>query len=558
METESMSGILEKLKSGKLCKTAIMFIFVGIILFLVPFSMSLLPWQSRFGRLNQTLQGCVSITLFISVIFIYLIAPLFGIAAILNIRQNWRMIIQHDKGSVTKKQINRASHQLLITSFILEITALPPIIIGLFITGVQKNGLPIWISLWQMFIVVTALVIGWNSYKLYAESSSRIIHRLTPFLVILVGFIGVAYILSTSYFGYSIIQSIRYSKKTETFSGSSKLLSRTVVVPTLDTPFPKNKNVIWCSSFQLAWNQIKDNVIGEPVDVVGAEEIAARLNSAEQTSEDLELDSFYAAAGRIKDGIAGKIRKDMADKFPSQKVPELDIIDPEGIIAYSYLTANVPFSHPYRQVKDEFIFTDSNGLETDVGAFGAWGYGERYRDMREQAEILYYICDYNEPEFDLQMKEFAIDLCRFSEPYQVVAAMVEPKENLAETFEYISNKIEDAKRNSRDEDIKLLKDIDILKVPEMFWEIDHQFDELMGKMVTNANPSMPIIEAKQTIKFKLDRYGVALESISRFIAAAIPRRFIFNRPFLVYVKKRDRRQPFFVMWIDNPELLDKK
>jgi hypothetical protein len=35
-----------------------------------------------------------------------------------------------------------------------------------------------------------------------------------------------------------------------------------------------------------------------------------------------------------------------------------------------------------------------------------------------------------------------------------------------------------------------------------------------------------------------------------------PRYFYFNRPFLIYVKKRGPEySPFFVMWVDNAELM---
>ena len=33
--------------------------------------------------------------------------------------------------------------------------------------------------------------------------------------------------------------------------------------------------------------------------------------------------------------------------------------------------------------------------------------------------------------------------------------------------------------------------------------------------------------------------------------------FFFNRPFLVILQKRNGKRPFFVMWVDNAELLDK-
>jgi len=36
-----------------------------------------------------------------------------------------------------------------------------------------------------------------------------------------------------------------------------------------------------------------------------------------------------------------------------------------------------------------------------------------------------------------------------------------------------------------------------------------------------------------------------------------PRHLYFNKPFLIYVKKRGAEySPFFVMWVDNAELLN--
>jgi hypothetical protein len=89
----------------------------------------------------------------------------------------------------------------------------------------------------------------------------------------------------------------------------------------------------------------------------------------------------------------------------------------------------------------------------------------------------------------------------------------------------------------------------------MFWRIDHRFDGLIGKVVANTNPPMPVVEAIQTIEFHLDRCGAALESESMVAVRCSPRYFNFDRPFLVYMQKRGAERPFFVMWVDNAELL---
>jgi hypothetical protein len=376
------------------------------------------------------------------------------------------------------------------------------------------------------------------------------IRRHIPAIVAVVVVLAVAGgVFRSMGLGSYLGQRQEYASKTETFSGSSESLRQTVVVPTLDSPCPPGKNVIWCSSFQLAWNEVRDKVIGAPLSVIGAEEMAARLNTAKQSSSDLEPGTFYAAGGRAKDGIINRIKKDMATKFPSHLPPDLARYtqEPDGILAYSYLTASVPFRHPFRQA--QVVFGNSRGETTEVEAFGVWGYVAQYEDIRRQVEILY--CAPGREGY--RVKECAVDLCKDSQPYQVIVAIVEPRGSLGQTLEYIRRGIADFPKSLDYERYRQFSRVDCLKVPEMFWKIDHRFQELLGKVVGNV--SMPILEAMQTIEFKLDRCGAVLNTEARAAVSALPRVFIFDRPFLVYMQKRGAENPFFVMWVDNAELL---
>ena len=89
----------------------------------------------------------------------------------------------------------------------------------------------------------------------------------------------------------------------------------------------------------------------------------------------------------------------------------------------------------------------------------------------------------------------------------------------------------------------------------------HHFQELEGSDKQFLNPSLQglyLDTALQTIQFGLDRSRAELSSESQIIVKSAPAAFLhFNRPFLVLIKKRDAEQPFFVMWVDNAELLDK-
>ncbi|MCP4263054.1 MAG: hypothetical protein GY774_36905 [Planctomycetes bacterium] len=545
METQIKSNSPKKIRAGKFSKAASICLLVGISYFFI----SLLVGNSVQPH-DHSFRDICALGIFLSVAIIFLVAPFLGLLAVRNILSNWRSFTNPDNGSKNEDLIRGMAFRFLVPGLLFAIVSLVPVIFVVTVGHAQFRVFPDLLSIFLIIMTLLSLVMSCISYKLFTKTSISIRLRISAIFVVTVSIFAMVAVFSSTSFGNRLIQRFEYSRITETFSGNSSSLEQTSIVSTLDSPCPKKNNLIWCSSFQLAWNRIKEDVVGEPVEVVGAEELAVRLNSAKQTSDDLESDSFYAAAGRINQGIVGRIKKDMAAKFPAHSVPDFSGFAnvPEGILAYSYLIANVPFKYPYRQVRDEFIFTDSNGVKTNVGAFGVWKYGSQHRKIREQAEILFF------------QGGFAIDLCRHSQPYQVVVAMVKPKESLAQTLSYIRNQIADFKQTDNYEQMRFLDSGADLMVPEMFWEIDHGFDELIGKIAANADPSMPILEAKQGIKFRLDRYGASVESdfMSIFGATARPKEFKFNRPFLVYMKKRDSEQPFFVMWVDNAELLNKK
>jgi hypothetical protein len=384
------------------------------------------------------------------------------------------------------------------------------------------------------------------------KESPRTSHFIPLLVCVLIPALAIAGLFAWRY-GPVAVRQAQYAGTSATFADSSEKLQQTVVVPTLDSPLPAGRNVVWCSSFQLAWNELRDKVIGAPLEVVGAQEIADRLNAAKPSISDLDAKSVYAAGGWVDKGIRETIRKDMAAKFPGHTPPDFNDYT-DGLLAYSYLTARVPFKYPFRQVDKGITFTDSRGAKTQVAGFGLWeAYERRYEKIREQVEILY-----SGPQENGYSRntEYAIDLCRHSKPYQVVIARVDPKGSLAETLDYIRMQIADFRNCGTYEHDSRFGAGDKLKAPEMFWRIDHRFAELIGKTIANSNPPTWIAEAFQTIEFRLDRCGAVLESESILAAkAALPRSFEFNRPFLVYMQKRGAERPFFVMWVDNAELL---
>ena len=135
---------------------------------------------------------------------------------------------------------------------------------------------------------------------------------------------------------------------------------------------------------------------------------------------------------------------------------------------------------------------------------------------------------------------------------------------LRETVATVEQAISAFKDDPDYDTLRRLRPIDHLTVPDVLYKLTHHFRELEGKGLDHPHlRGMFVSMALQKIDFSLSRTGVVLRSTGIFGASrsrsaqiAKPRYLYFNRPFLIYVKKRQPdAQPFFVMWVDNAELL---
>ncbi len=340
------------------------------------------------------------------------------------------------------------------------------------------------------------------------------------------------------------------------FEGGSADLRQTVVVPTLDTPMPAGKNVVWCGSLQIAWNRLRDDLLGGPPSIAGAEAVVSRLNHAGLTEADLPEDSYFAAAGFLRDGIVERVQSQMKEQFQVD-VSFDDMPEETAALVYSYLQAQVKFTIPFFENREEFLFRDSEGRETSVTSFGIREEDDyAYPRLRRQVEVLFIFRD-RSTGFSQEPDEFIVDLCRDSAPNQIVLACVSPKETLAATLDDVREKITGSAARAFGGHIG---PNDVVLVPNMQWEIDNRFAELEGPdrpFLNQGSEGYYCSRVRQTIRFRLDRSGAELSSQVKSYVAPEPTYLLCNRPFLVYLKRRDADRPFFVMWVDNAELLSK-
>jgi hypothetical protein len=341
-------------------------------------------------------------------------------------------------------------------------------------------------------------------------------------------------------------------------------LTQTAFVATLDSNLPANKNVIWCATFQMAWDKLKNDIIKEPVKLIDAQDLANQMNRSEFPPENLDADSYYAAAGFVEDGIIEKVKADMAKRFPDEPAPVFNagyytLVNP--ILTYAYLNANIQFKNLFYTYKKPFTFESSNREKTNVTAFSCANERDvNYYKVRDQIIVLYF-----ERGKDINSNYFAVDLCAYTQPYQVILALMPQKNTFQEMISDVENKIASYKNYFRFG--PLFNQTDNLIVPDVIANITHDYKEFIKKNIGNEpwkSKRYFIFDAQQTIDFSLGKSGAVIKSQAKgggggmMGGASEPRYMYFNRPFLIYSKKRQPdAKPFFVMWIDNAELLKK-
>src|SRR5262245_38442081 len=203
-----------------------------------------------------------------------------------------------------------------------------------------------------------------------------------------------------------------------TFTGSSNELNQTAIVPTLESPLPEGKSAVWCATLALAWQELERQREKKPLELEENNDIALALSRT--PDPELARQHYYDARGLFQDGIVERIRKELAVRFPRAPLPKLNEL-PEGAMAYAYLEAGVRYTFAFNNSDQPLQFKDSRGRPAAVRAFGIRADDKELGvgSYRSQVRVLFR-----------QGREFAVDLCSKSEPYQIVLARVQKQATL--------------------------------------------------------------------------------------------------------------------------------
>jgi hypothetical protein len=316
-------------------------------------------------------------------------------------------------------------------------------------------------------------------------------------------------------------------------------MEKTIMSPYLERQIINGTNLLYCSTFQLCWNEMKNLVNGD-INLSGNPDMVTFLNKSLSTKNDISEKSYVAVAGYKKENIEDTINSQLKSKFNNAQYVNFDDMSEDDIIAYAYLYKNLKFNEEFESLKTPLYFQEGDNTIA-VNAFGINDYSSKNEDMGKQVEIIDY---QNEDDFIISLISSPED--------DIVLVKVKPENTLMETIDSVNNRINSGQKEH-------LIENDILKIPKFSFKLTHQYSEIIDKYIMNPGFShYQIAEAMQDITFVLDERGAILESRSLLTASKsvdTSRYLVFDKPFLLYMKEKGAKYPYFAIWIENAELM---
>lgn len=306
-----------------------------------------------------------------------------------------------------------------------------------------------------------------------------------------------------------------------------------------------DQNLIYCATVNLTWNELSEFLKGKVTFSSPCPTIDF-LNQKTFTKDMLDNKCYLAYADFIKNGILNRIKKDLKEKFNETSKIDLDPnkFSPIDILAYSFLLKILTFKKKFEKL--DHVFTDKT-----VESFGI----KKVRvDIEHKLKNQVYILYYNDPDdFSISLQTETSDKIFLVKTPIIEGISIEDiiKKNEAITYQNNSNR---------------LQTNECLMVPKIEFDLEHHFKEMIGQniFVNNILTEYYIEDSVQFIKFLLNEEGVKLRSEMAICARKRscvfeqkPRQFIFDKPFLIYLKE-GQKAPYFAAWIANTELLKLK
>lgn len=300
----------------------------------------------------------------------------------------------------------------------------------------------------------------------------------------------------------------------------------TQFIPTLEHNISSDKNSVYCATLLFAWDEIRKQ-INSPL-TISDENFDLKLLNESASFENVLKNNEYEVSGEIDDDL---------------------------ISAKAEFKKSLPFELKLQSFTNKLTFDGQK-----VSSFGIYGY-DSY-EQRQIVKIIYYKNDNN----------FIIKLLPKDKEHEIILFMTDHSFNsIADMTKEIEKLTEIGKNEKKNEKINwkyYYSEEDILVIPKLNFNIETNYSTLEGNNFKSNKQNFQIERAWQRTAFILDESGAEIESEAEFEAVTEeieeeyekpkPKKMIFDKPFLILLKRTAAQNPYFGLWTTNTELMIKE
>lgn len=298
-------------------------------------------------------------------------------------------------------------------------------------------------------------------------------------------------------------------------------------------------NYVYGAAMNLAWNELSENIINDTIKLnttdKNALETMNKLNKSIFTKKDLNEESYYVKSGYGQKTV-DLINKESKEKFPSKSFQDLDVkLQDLDIISYAYFLKEVEYEIQFKEKNVSFKGENVKGFIANN------------EKQKGNIAVLYYE---NDDKFivKLKLKDNNDELI------------------LAKGFDMSKpEKIVDEINKYNKDSLSIIKATDEFEMPNLHLDYRRDYNEMIYKYFANKGfEEYYIAKMFENIKFDMDFKGARVENEAVIIAEwgsmsnqDIIRRFILDKPFWVVMKRSDSQNPYFILGVNNTELMEK-
>ncbi len=302
-------------------------------------------------------------------------------------------------------------------------------------------------------------------------------------------------------------------------------LRETGFVLTLESPIPENKNIIYAPAFLLAWDKVEEKMKSE-------------ANAGKSNSDEFNLlvasNSHKHALNETEYDVTARVTGDV-------------------IAVSAFFNKTLPFDSKLQPLDEPIGFRNVN-----VAAFGMSVFNS---DFLAFTQIGYYKDD----------DHFVLKLYPKDKQHEIILSKgLNETKTLHEAVEEVSSLIRQKEKDLTEERNHWRYEIsqeDIFAIPVIKFNISTHYKKLEGQtFFTKDGKSHYVESAYQRTGLILNENGAVVESQSYVTVdsssgepvARQPKKMIFDKPFLIIIKRVNTENPYFVMKVNNAELLTRK